>query len=144
MVSDLDNFPVGDLCQSICGWIGKFKFDEKIDRIPILNWLNEQKARIECAYDSFQAGEVNELGPTIFRLPLDTETEYQRYFRKHDTLLADYMNVSNMPLRMLRSGKTAVVTHRVVIHEALNNMIVLDAALSSTEAGASRHWITEC
>lgn len=128
MVSDLDNFPVEDLCRSIYGWIGKFKFDEKTDRITILNWLNEQKARIECAYANFQTGEVNELGLPIFRLPLDTETEYQRYFRKHDTLLADYMNVSTLPLRMLRHGKTAMVTYRVVIPEALSNMIVLDAS----------------
>lgn len=128
MVSDLDNFPVEDLCKSIFAWIGKFTFDEKSNRVAILNWLNEQKTRIEGTYAGFQADKVNELPEVTFRLPLDTEAEYQRYFRKHDTLLADFMNISTMPLRMLRNGKTVMVSYRVVIPDALANMIVLDAS----------------
>lgn len=130
LVSDIEHFAVDSLCQSIYGWMGKFQFEGAgIDRSGILNWLNEQKARIESTYHDYAAGEVNELPSLSFSLSASDAQEYEHHFRKNgDAVLADFMAICELPLRMLRHGKSAVVSYRIVIPESLQNMLVLDAS----------------
>jgi hypothetical protein len=130
LVSDIEHFTVESLCQSIYGWIGKFKFSQDAVRhTNILNWLNERKARIEYAFTNYDSDGVNDLPEPTFEIPLDEAAAYERLFRKEgDEVMADFLAINGLPLRLIRHGKTAVVSYRIVIPEALSNMLVLDAS----------------
>jgi hypothetical protein len=130
LVSDIEHFLVNELCASMSKWKDKFSNEEaEVDRTAILNWLNEQYAKLDFARKNYVDGDCNDLPPASFLLsPTDTQA-YARYFRKEgEEALAEFVEISGLPLRVLRHGRTTVVSYRIVIPDQLKNMLVLDAS----------------
>jgi hypothetical protein len=129
-ISDIEAFTVKGICESLARWIEHFRYIASRDQhVHIANWLTERKARVEYQFENFDEGGVNELPEPDFSLTLEQEQAYARQFRKAgDSVLADFLTVNGLPLRMFKYGKAAVITYRIVIPEALQNMIVLDAS----------------
>jgi hypothetical protein len=129
-VSDIETFTVSGLCQSLAKWIEYFRYLKNRDEhVNISNWLTERKVRIEYQFENFDEHGVNELAPPDFNLSLEDEQNYAQQFRKAgDSTLADFLAINGLPLRMFKNGKAAIITYRIVIPEALQNMIVLDAS----------------
>jgi hypothetical protein len=48
--------------------------------------------------------------------------------QRHNPMVVEFLKASNLPLRMLKSGSTAIVSYQVVVPDALNNILVLDAS----------------
>lgn len=133
LVSDIEYFTVGDICGALAGQIHKYKYQDRDKGTnkhgDILNWMTERLQRIEYQYDHFDVGGTNELPSPVFVLAPETEQDYERVFRKAGhTLLADFLAANGLPFRMFKYGKAAVISYRVVIPEALENIIVLDAS----------------
>jgi hypothetical protein len=129
-ISDIETFTVKGLCESLARWTEHFRYiTNRDEHVDISNWLTERKARIEYQFENFEDGGINELPAPSFTLTSDQEQTYARQFRKAgDSVLADFLSVNGLPLRMFKYGKAAVITYRIVIPEALQNMIVLDAS----------------
>jgi hypothetical protein len=129
-ISDIEAFTVKGLCESLARWIEHFRYiASREQHIDIANWLTQRKARIEYQFENFEDGGVNEFPKPDFTLTLEQEHAYARQFRKAgDCVLADFLAVNRLPLRMFKYGKAAVITYRIVIPQALENMIVLDAS----------------
>ena len=95
------------------------------EHAEISNYLTECKAIIEAAEDTY-----NPIDVTMIEQPvLDPRLaeKYVRHFEK-DGLISHFLKASNLPLRMLKSGNTAIVSYQVVVPEALSNILVLDAS----------------
>jgi len=129
-ISDIETFTVSGLCQSLGKWIEYFRFHKEWkSHRHIHNWLTERKQRIDYQYFNFDEEKVNELPPPDYVLTPEQEQAYAHLFRKAgDNTLADFVLVNGLPLRMFKYGKAAVISYRIVIPEALSNMIVLDAS----------------
>jgi hypothetical protein len=129
-ISDIETFTVKGLCESLARWIEHFRYSSNRDEhIDISNWLIERKAHIENQYDNFNEDGVNDLAPPCSFLSPADEQNYARHFRKAgDSVMADFLAVNGMSLRMFKYGKAAVITYRIVIPDSLHNMIVLDAS----------------
>ena len=95
------------------------------EHAEISNHITECKATIEAAEDTYNPFDVTMIEePTLD--PRLAE-KYVRFFEK-DGLLSHFLKASNLPLRMLKSGNAAIVSYQIVVPEALNNILVLDAS----------------
>ena len=45
-----------------------------------------------------------------------------------DTLLSNFLQIGGLPMRMIRHNRAAAISYRIVIPEALKNILVLDAS----------------
>jgi len=132
LVSDIEHFKVEHLLQSIGGWIERLWMlqqdsPERTLHAEILEWLHERRACIKEIVMVFDPATTNEI-PPAFTLTDHQLSHYEHLFRKTDSVMADFLMVSMFPLVMTKYNKAAVITYRVVIPEALQNMIVLDAS----------------
>jgi hypothetical protein len=95
------------------------------EHVEISNYLTECKAIIEAAEDTYNPFDV-----TMIEQPtLDPRLaeKYVRHFEK-DGLISHFLKAANLPLRMLKSGNAAIVSYQIVVPEALQNILVLDAS----------------
>jgi hypothetical protein len=122
--SDVTHFGLRPLLASIAHAIETLKGIP--EHIQMSNYLNECKTIIEWHFDNYD----EEMAAMIQQPKLDPAlaTKYIQHFQKTNSILSDFLLASNIPLRMLRAGSTAVVTYRVVVPAALTNILVLDAS----------------
>lgn len=126
ITSDCNHFGTRPLYVSLAACIEMVRrMDEHAE---ISNFLTETKAIIEAAEDTYDPIDIT----TIQQPSLDPRlaAHYQRFFATKDggKVVSEFLKAANLPLRMLKSGNTAIVSYQVVVPEALNNILVLDAS----------------
>ena len=91
--------------------------------------MNKRLVVIESAFEEFDHADDNLLTPPCFTLSVEEQVEWQsRLEREGDTLLAEFIAVQHLPLRMVRHNKTAAISYRITIPQALKSVLVLDAS----------------
>ena len=87
--------------------------------------MTECKAVMEAHFDNHLAEAVE----YIQQPHLDPRVA-ERYAEewKKDTTISNFLRLANTNLRMVKSGKAAIVTDRIVMSEQLQNVAVLDAS----------------
>lgn len=128
LTSDVNHFGTRPLYASLAHAIEHIKrIDEHIE---MCNYLTEIKAIIEAAEDTYDSFDV-----TMIEQPaLDPylQDKYIRHFSesglKNNPVVVEFLRAANLPLRMLKSGKSAIVSYQVVIPDSLKNILVLDAS----------------
>ncbi|HNA25591.1 MAG TPA: hypothetical protein PLI01_02275 [Nitrospira sp.] len=126
ITSDCNHFGTRPLYASLAACIEMVKGIE--EHASISNFLTEIKAIISAAEDAYDPIDV-----TLIEQPqLDPRlaAQYQRFFAAKDggKVVSEFLKAANLPLRMLKSGNTAIVSYQVVVPEALKNILVLDAS----------------
>ncbi len=93
----------------------------------IHNYVTECKAMMEAYFDGFfeQDPEAAEFIKTPYLDPRIAE-RYAEEWKKD--AISRFLRIANLDLRMVRSGKAAIVTYRIVMPEQLQNVVVLDAS----------------
>ena len=99
---------------------------DKTEHVDISNFLQECKARIQFQYDNYDEDAVTMFDQPVFDPGI--ATKYINYFAKSSSMLSEFLKASNIPLRMIRSENTAIVTYKIVVPETLRNVLVLDAS----------------
>jgi len=128
LVSDIEHFPVDALTFSMGGWINRFRLEIQ-EHADISTWLTAWNQTINYVYDHFNSDDLNYLTQPTLQLSIEQQVEYQHLFRSEgDSLLADFLAIGGLPMRLIRHNKTAAITYRVVIPAELENILVLDAS----------------
>lgn len=125
MVSDVQNFDFIDLCACLAHAIERTKRDRRHNEI--YNYMVEVKKIIEYVYDCYDEAKHDLHLITQPYLDPKTAEHYSREWDKEGTI-AHFLRASNLDLRMIRSGHSAVISYKIVIPSELQNMIVLDAS----------------
>jgi hypothetical protein len=131
LVSDIEHFPVDKLCKALGGWIAQFQLEvlEKPERVTILNWLTERLASITASFTNYDDSTLNYLTDPCFHLSEQEQEDYREELTSGgDQLLADFVAVAHLKLRLLRGNKTAAITYQIAIPTELKNILVLDAS----------------
>lgn len=126
ITSDCNHFGTRPLYASLAACIEMVKgIDE---HASISNFLTEIKALIEAAEDVYDPIDIRLIEQPLLDPRL--AAHYQRFFATKDggKLVSEFLKATNLPLRMLKSGNTAIVSYQVVVPEALRNILVLDAS----------------
>ena len=91
--------------------------------------MTERRDRIAYQFQHFDEGGSNESPEACFALTPQESATYIKLFKKDaDEVMADFLAINGLPLRLIRHGQTALISYRIVIPADLNNMIVLDAS----------------
>lgn len=125
MVSDVQHFDYADLTGCIAHAIYQHK--RNLQHVEITNYLVECLKVLEYIFDHYDEAQHDiHLIETPSVDPKITE-HYAREWDKEGTI-AHFLRAANLDMRMLRSGKSAVVSYRIVVPPELTNIIVLDAS----------------
>lgn len=128
IASDVRHFGTEPLCANLAHAIEYLR--RRDEHAEMSNFLTEIKAIIEAAEDKYDPLDVTmieqpELDPRLAE-------QYIQHFsepgQRNNPVVVEFLKASNLPLRMLKSGSTAIVSYQVVVPEALNNILVLDAS----------------
>ena len=131
LVSEIEHFLVDQFNGALGKWIAKLALDipTQPELANICNWMTERRAVIETAYHSFDQLGDNQLPSPCFTLSIDDQVEWQARFKHEgDSILAGFLTVQHLPLRLVRHNKTAAVSYQITIPPSLTNMLVLDAS----------------
>jgi hypothetical protein len=125
MTSDVQHFDFVELCACMAHAIERTKRD--LRHATISNYLTECKQVIEYVYDHWdEAKQDIHLIKSPYIDPKVAE-HYAREWDKEGTI-AHFLRAANLDMRMLRSGKSAVVSYRIVVPQELKNIVILDAS----------------
>src|SRR6185437_7753531 len=125
MVSDVEHFNYADLTGNIAHKIYKYKHDLK--HVDIYNYLVECLKVLEYVYENYDQAKYD---LHLIESPAIDPKLAERYARdwEKEGLISQFLRAANLDLRMVKSGHAAIISYRVVIPEALKNIIILDAS----------------
>lgn len=128
ITSDVRHFGTEPLCANLAHAIEYLR--RRDDHADMCNYLTGIKATIEAAEDRYDPLDV-----TMIQQPERDPRLAEQYIQhfsepgqRNNPVVVEFLKASNLPLRMLKSGSTAIVSYQVVVPEALNNILVLDAS----------------
>ena len=131
LVSEIEHFLVDDLIGALGKWISKIALDlpTKPELASVSNFLTERRDTISFLYQNFDKDIVNLVGAPGYMLSIEEQVDWSARFKAAgDSILAEFLEVQHLELRLVRHNKTAAVSYKIAIPPALTNMIVLDAS----------------
>lgn len=125
MISDVEHFNYSDLTGDIAHKIYKCKHD--LRHVDIYNYLVECLKLLEYVFEHYEEAQHD---LHLIESPAIDPKLAERYARdwEKEGIISQFLRAANLDLRMVKAGQAAVVSYRIVIPEALKNIIVLDAS----------------
>jgi hypothetical protein len=124
LTSDVSHFEFTALMEAFAAILERTK--RKLDEhAAIHNYVTECKAAMESHFDNYMADAAE-----YIKQPCIDPKVAERYAEEwsKDTTISNFLRLANTNLRMVKSGKAAIVTYRIVMPEQLQNVVVLDAS----------------
>ncbi len=125
MISDVEHFNYSDLTGNIAHKIYKYKHNLK--HTEITNYLVESLKLLEYVFEHYEEAQHDLHLIESPAIDPKLAEQYARDWEK-EGIISQFLRAANLNLRMVKAGQAAVVSYRIVIPEALKNIIVLDAS----------------
>jgi hypothetical protein len=124
LTSDVSHFEFTALMEAFAAILERTKRNLE-EHASIHNYVTECKALMEAHFDNY----LTDVAEYIEQPYLDSRVA-ERYAEewKKDTTISNFLRLANTNLRMVKSGKAAIVTYRIVMPEQLKNVVFLDAS----------------
>jgi hypothetical protein len=124
LASDVSHFEFTQLMEAFAAILERTKRNLE-QHATIHNYVTESKAILEARFDTFNPFDADHI-----QQPYIDPQLAERYIQdwSKDTTISNYLKLANLDLRMVKAGKAAIVTYKIVMPEALQNVMILDAS----------------
>jgi hypothetical protein len=122
--SDVSHFEFTALMEAFAAILERTKRNLE-EHTTIHNYVTECKTVMEAHFDNHMA-DAEEYIQQPYLDPRVAEHYAEEW--KKDTTISNFLKLANTNLRMVRSGKAAIVTYRIIMPDQLQNVVVLDAS----------------